>query len=1254
MRDQRFVEVIHQPLLYNAARRQALFFPRIEAEIRFASPATDRGAGDSRKDARFEEAYRRAFVNYAQGRAWRKAPSAAAADAGPMTESAVAAPLPAAGGTTRYKLSVSQPGIYRIDQAWLALNAPDLVAADPRTLSVAVDGVEVPIAILDAAGGSGEADGAFGAGDRLVFYGGPKIESPTILNIDPGGGQPLIYELNDFTDTQVYWLASSGAPGSHARMTAAAVAPVSGYALAVDFPENALWDENNLFVPIGAGDPYVSMPSLLAGSTPQRDIAFPLPGLAPGAATATVTATLRGGSTLVANPDHRTKFWANNDLVNVADYTWDGEIDRVQALNLPQTSLTNPVTIHLQAPGLSGVTVDRQYPQTISVAYRRTFAATGQALLFRYPNQNARFTVTGLDATAPTLFEVSRPLANGEPQAVRLTGATPGGAPTTTWTFEVAQDNAPGAPTTRTFIVAGPSGLRIPDAVTAAADPTLAIPGQSADYLVIAAPQAIDASPGGALDLLLAHRLAGQGLTSRVITIDRIYDEFSGGRRDANAVRAFLTYAFANWRGPSGTEAPPAYVLLVGDASLDFKNTLQRVDWVDQVPTPIMVQYSNLIGYYSSDNWLASCNGPDQIPDLVIGRISTRTAAESSAVFDKIRLAETAPPAGTWKGRAVLSAGESRQPDEHEQFEAVNDVLRQKYFTAAPYSTPAPPLYFEQPPWNATDPAGFHAALVGELQNGPGIATYVGHGAFDVWGLDTFFTTADAAGLTNGLKLPFVMNSNCLSGGFHFLLGSGAIAEGFVNNPNGGARAVFAPSGLSTAFVGMVVANQLFEPLYGRSRNRELGTATLPARVALAAQNSIVDLQSYTFMGDPASLGPTPAPAAPTALQAQAGNGEVTLSWTPPQGPASSTRIYRATGNAAATYAPITCTPAGANSCIDQSAVNATRYYYAAVSVDPEGFEGAWSNLNLDCDAGPGCVTARPFNPNPPAAPAGVVVGDPGSGGRLIVTWNLPAEDDLKLFTVRYGTTSGVYTATETVTPPTLTASLTGLQNGTRYYVVVTSTNTSDLVSPPSAEHSGVPHLFEGIAPPRSITDLTVSRSGSDLVLTWSRPTLDIYGRATTTTGYRVYRGTTPNYVPIGSAPLATLNNGATTSYTHVGGATLAGSSFYFVTALDATGLESGAGHDLPSGVGDLVLTFTAPSNVHLVWSPVSTDVQGRPTLVHYQIHSTATPVGRLGLGPGTLLLDNVTGNVADLNLPANPRYLSVLTVDTRGNLSPY
>ena len=1262
LRDQPFVEVIVTPVLYNAARGEARVYRRIEAQVSFEDPGTVESTGPGKGDPHFEGAYRSAFVNYDDTRAFRRhgrgrpslegAPAVFPREAGEALPRSLETSLAAASTGPRFKVTVSQRGLYRLDQGYLSAHAPALLSTDPRTWGLEVDGTEVPIAVLDPAGNSGEADGVFGAGDVLEFFGAPKTEPPTLLNYDMGALVPSVYEANDFTDTQVYWLTSGSNAGGHRRTPFVNGAPVSGFPIPADFEETTTFEENNIFIPLGAADPYFSSPSLLANSgAAQRDMSLSLPGLSAAAVPVTVTARLRGGSNLIETPDHRTRVWLNTDTVNAGDFTWDDETIVEQSFAVPRASVTSPVTIHAQAVAQAGISVDRQYPDWFQVRYRRTFTAAGETLFFTVPNQSARYQVGGLGATPPRVLEVGRPIpGNGETDTIAITGASPSGAPTSVWTFEAAVD--PAAPASRTFAIVGPGAVRVPDGMVQAADPVLAVAGQQADEIVIGTAQTIDPSPGGALDLLLALR-AGQGLSTRVVMLDQIYDEFSYGRRDANAIRSFLAYAFANWRGPSGQEAPPSFVLLVGDATPDFKNTMQRADWVDQVPTPTMFQASALIGYYSSDNWLASVSGADQIPDLHLGRISTRTAAASAAVFDKIRQFETSPPAGPWRGKAILSSGDGKDSGEVIQFQDLNTGLQNNFFNQPPMT--ATPLYFAGAPWNAIDAAGYKSALVSSINAGAAVLTFVGHGNFENWGLETFFTTNDSLALTNGLRLPFMMNSNCLSGGFHYLLPNGSIAEGMVNNPAGGAIAAFAPSGLSNAYIGDIVAEELFGSLYGPTRERVMGAATLPARIALWGQASIVDEQAYTYLGDPASRIATPAPAPPTSLAAVAGNGRVDLSWVAPGIPAASIRVYRAAVSPTAAYSVVACAPNGPNACADTSVVNATRYYYFATALDADGFEGANSNFNTGCNAGPDCVTARPINPNPPAAPAGLQVRDAGTGGRLDISWVANSENDLKRYTVRYGTTPGFPTASVNTGPAVTAVSLFGLQDGTIYYVSVSATNTSDLEGARSGEQSGVSHIFLGIAPPRAISDLTVNVSGPDIVLSWSRPTLDIYGRPTTVTGYKVYRGTTPNFPLNGATPIATLGSGATTTWTHPGGVGLAGNSFYIVTASDAAGLVSGAGRDLPNGVGSLDVTMPAPPLVHLSWLPVITDVQGLPTLVdHYQVHVTSTPVTRGQLGPSTLFQDNVTSTSLDINLTAGAKFISVLAVDNRGNLSPF
>jgi len=115
------------------------------------------------------------------------------------------------------------------------------------------------------------------------------------------------------------------------------------------------------------------------------------------------------------------------------------------------------------------------------------------------------------------------------------------------------------------------------------------------------------------------------------------------------------------------------------------------------------------------------------------------------------------------------------------------------------------------------------------------------------------------------------------------------------------------------------------------------------------------------------------------------------------------------------------------------------------------------------------------------------------------------------------------------------------------------------------------------------------------------------------------------------------------------------GDAYYLVTAIDLAGLVSGAGRELPSGIGSLAVGVPAAGFVRLSWSGVTTDMQGLPTIVdHYQIHMSTKPLPRSSLGSSTLLMDNVRALSVDLSAPNGPLYFSVIAVDDRGNLSPF
>jgi hypothetical protein len=330
--------------------------------------------------------------------------------------------------------------------------------------------------------------------------------------------------------------------------------------------------------------------------------------------------------------------------------------------------------------------------------------------------------------------------------------------------------------------------------------------------------------------------------------------------------------------------------------------------------------------------------------------------------------------------------------------------------------------------------------------------------------------------------------------------------------------------------------------------------------------------------------------------------------------------------------------------------------------VDAGGFDGAASNTNADCGVsgppdGPQCRRAVPKNLTPPIAPLGVKAVDNGSGTTLEISWNANPEPDIQKYLVAYGTVPGSHPIVKDAGLSTA-FTLVSLTSGVPYYIIVTAVNTSGIQSPPSSEVSGTPHIFFGIAPPRTIQDLVVVRSGNDLVLSWGAVLFNIYGNPAVVDHYNVYRASDPAFIPSDAVNrIAVVPASPSPSFTHTGGALTPDPGYYLVSATDSEGYSSGLGGDLPAGILDLRLqTSPTPGMLRLTWSPASVTVTGGPAWIdHYTLYGSTLPVSRRQIGPGNLLQDNILTAFIDVPDQPGPRYYyNVIVVDRKGNLSPY
>jgi len=1271
-RDQRYVDVFVAPVRFDPSHRGLRVARSLTVTVAFDGDSGIRTT--TAPDPRIEDLYRNMFANYGQGTTFRlgSAPTSYAAASTPSAP--LAGPL--------YKIRVRANGIVRLDSTRLA--GTGFETQPISTYKLTDRGVEVPLLVFDA-----NSNDHLDAGDWVEFYGQALDDEPkTVLNTFVPGGTS-IYEARDFSDENVYFMTVEN--GARARLASRA-APSDLSAPVTKFEGVAHLETDNAFRPLSENDPWFWGPVI--NTSAARSQSVPLPGLASSTDPVHVIVRLRG-RTEDPNifPDHKSRITLTNSFsqllgINNDNGTWDGRTiythDFTWTYPGSGPTFTNPTQVQTTALSVAGI-AQEFFLDSIELRYQRTFQAAGDTLTFDFPDGDAEFQVTGLASSAPEVWELTgRVGTTGVVAPVRITGGTPGGAAGNfSIRFHMTQDPAVPDGTLRRFVVAGAGSVSTPAAADFTADTVSDLRNTSnqADLIVIAHPTPLGATATTVLNSLLSFKLASQGITSKVAMIQDVYDEFGDGLPGPLAIKNFLAYVMSTNPGEGWSGRKPAWVLLIGDGSFDYKYNDTSVPASNFLPTQILYKDDASFGYYASDSMLAAVVGGDLVPDLTVGRIPTRTDAQTATVLQKILGYEQSPPAGTWRNHAVFIADRGKNYDDTEAqlFEAVNAAGRS--LLKVPPDTERTMNYWSDycggsaggcnaglPAIRADIKKSFNGTLDASI-DGAAMMQFTGHGNFNVWSDDAIFaenwdSTFDVSSLTNGLRLPWLIAHNCLTGGFEDATDL-TLGEDMLKRSGGGAIAVFGPSGLDDGYNSMDMTNLLWGSLFGRTKERLMGNVVATTMNDICGNGIVQTCQNFVLLGDPTTQMVLTAVQPATQLVATAGNANVNLTWTASASAGAKYDVYRAVGTPTSLYTKIN--PGGplvhltTTNYADGSALNAKTYYYAVVALDGSEFESRWSNLNSDCAvSGPDCVTASPTNPNPPAAPTGLTVTDPETSGKLLVSWNPSPETDIDHYTVSWRTAPGGYPFTGNPLRNT-SFTITGLTDCSpsacpTYFITVTATNTSGHVSPYAPEVPGTPTFVRGVRSPGFITTLKIDKSGSNAVLTWAPTTLDIYGKPETPAYYEVFRGTTPNFVPSAANK---IGQPLTPSWTDLGALSVANPNYhYLVRAVDSSGNVGGLGNQLPYGIDKITMTKT-PNGVGgytlgITWTPVATDFNGSALAInHYEVYAANQPFSRANIASATLVGSPTTASFS-LTAPVASQYYSVLAVDARGNKSPF
>ena len=382
---------------------------------------------------------------------------------------------------------------------------------------------------------------------------------------------------------------------------------------------------------------------------------------------------------------------------------------------------------------------------------------------------------------------------------------------------------------------------------------------QDIDYLIIT-PQFLATQAERLADF---HR-NNSGLSVRVLTLEKIYQEFSSGKQDVAAIRNLVKYVYWN---ASSTDKRVKYVNLFGDASYDYKNRL--FNNTNIVPifhgfNPLASDVNNisnmsLYSSFMSDDFFGLMDGGegqmlsgsmDGI-DVAVGRMLVSDIGQAKEMVDKVIEYHDEKSYGRWRNNYVVYSDDADDlSDSGLQFDldGMADILtaQKPFVNVKKIHTDA---YIQQVAAGGERYPDAKNDFLDALEQGALVFNYFGHGNEEALARERLFEKLDAQNLTNRYRYPLFITITCEFTRFddpnRFTGG-----EYMYWNKSGGAIAMIATTRQIGVTTGRAMNDRFSQDLYayGLTEYPTIAEALRLTKVATGSDNRRV----VSFIGDPA------------------------------------------------------------------------------------------------------------------------------------------------------------------------------------------------------------------------------------------------------------------------------------------------------------------------------------------------------------------------------------------------------------------
>lgn len=279
------------------------------------------------------------------------------------------------------------------------------------------------------------------------------------------------------------------------------------------------------------------------------------------------------------------------------------------------------------------------------------------------------------------------------------------------------------------------------------------------NYLIIT-----NSELSGQAQRLADYHQKNSNLTTKVVILDAIYNEFSSGSKDITGIRDFIKHLY---NSNTSADKKLKFVCFFGDASYDYKDRIQSNNNI--VPVKLSQNSFNLANSYVTDDFFVMLDDNEgtmlssHTLDVVSSRIPVSDVAQAKDVVDKILSYYNQNAIGDWRNTITLLADDIDQTGEEviqQGVESIADEIKNNkpIFNLNKIYVDA---FVQQNSSGGERYPEVKEAITNAIEKGTLVFDYFGHGGEDGFASERILEKPQIQEFTNPNTLPLLITVTC-------------------------------------------------------------------------------------------------------------------------------------------------------------------------------------------------------------------------------------------------------------------------------------------------------------------------------------------------------------------------------------------------------------------------------------------------------------------------------------------------------------